>query len=81
MNLNQPYRQRSLVLKPAEQPQQLTVQYLALKQPEKFRGAGAESQKLQPLGCRLGEFTRLCSHCEQVSASFFRDSPSLLRSN
>lgn len=46
--LDQAYRQRVVVLKEAE-PQKLQAQYLALKQPEKFRGAGANPNLLSAL--------------------------------
>lgn len=47
--LQQPYRQRVILLKETEQPQQFQAQYLALKQPTKFRGAGANPSKLKEL--------------------------------
>lgn len=46
--LDQSYRQRVVVLKETE-PQRLQAQYLALKQPEKFRGAGANPTLLSTL--------------------------------
>ena len=46
--LDQPYRQRVMVLKAIE-GEQLQVQYLALKQPEQFRGAGANPALLAHL--------------------------------
>jgi hypothetical protein len=58
--LNQPYRQRVVVL--SENGDRLQAQYLALKHPDQFRGAGAdagllnklEASDLEPLpGCVL----------------------------
>ena len=49
LQLNRPYRQRIIVLKETENPQLFQAQYLALKQPEKFLGAGAKPEKLQEL--------------------------------
>ena len=45
--LDQPYRQRVIVLKATEEPQKLQAQYLALKQPEKFRGVGANPSEAE----------------------------------
>lgn len=49
INLNQPYRQRILVLKETANPQQLLAQYLAFKQPEKFRGAATNLNLLHQI--------------------------------
>lgn len=46
--LEQAYRQRVIMLKETEQAQ-FQVQYLAFKQPEKFRGGGANPQKLMQI--------------------------------
>lgn len=46
---DRPYRQRVVLLKETEQSQQFQAQYLALKQPEKFRGAGANPSLLSTL--------------------------------
>ena len=46
--LEQTYRQRVILLQETEQSH-LQVQYLALKQPEKFRGAGANPSRLNQL--------------------------------
>lgn len=46
--LEQAYRQRVIMLKETQQAQ-FQVQYLALKQPEKFRGGGANPQKLMQI--------------------------------
>ncbi|WNZ22527.1 hypothetical protein HJG54_06420 [Leptolyngbya sp. NK1-12] len=47
--LDAPYRQRILVLQPSDNPQQGRAQYLAFKQPERFKGAGAQPERLQTL--------------------------------
>ncbi len=47
--LDAPYRQRILVLRPSDNPQQGRAQYLAFKQPERFKGAGAQPERLQTL--------------------------------
>jgi hypothetical protein len=44
-----PYRQRIVVLQTTENPQQLQAQYLALKQPDRFRGAGVNPSLLNAL--------------------------------
>lgn len=44
-----PYRQRILVLRETEDFQQIQIQYLALRQPEQFRGAGANRDRLANL--------------------------------
>lgn len=47
--LDQSYRQRVMVLSQVEGTDQLHVQYLGLKQPEKFQGAGANPSLLAKL--------------------------------
>lgn len=47
LSLDCPYRQRVVILKRAGD--RIQAQYLALKQPDQFQGAGADSQKLQKL--------------------------------
>ncbi|MBF2047910.1 MAG: chromophore lyase CpcT/CpeT [Elainella sp. C42_A2020_010] len=47
--LDAPYRQRILVLQPSDNLQQGRAQYLAFKQPERFKGAGAQPERLQTL--------------------------------
>jgi hypothetical protein len=49
LSLDKPYRQRVLVLDAASDPQQLQVQYLAFKQPDRVRGAGANPDLLQAI--------------------------------
>jgi hypothetical protein len=60
--LNNPYRQRVLVLKPTPDPEVCEAQYFAFKQPDRFKGAGANPALLTSLslddlerlpGCRL----------------------------
>jgi hypothetical protein len=51
LQLDKPYRQRILMIQPvqsAAEPQ-LQVQYLALRQPEQFRGGGADPTRLASL--------------------------------
>lgn len=45
--LNQPYRQRVIVL--SEKGDRIQAQYLALKHPDQFRGAGADADLLNKL--------------------------------
>lgn len=47
--LDQPYRQRILVLQETASPNQLRVQYFAVPSPEQVRGAGANPALLQAL--------------------------------
>lgn len=47
--LDKPYRQRVLILQELSS-ERIQVQYLALKHPEQFCGAGANSEQLQSLG-------------------------------
>lgn len=49
IKLDQPYRQRIMLIKHDEQTQELKIQYLAFKQPEKFKGAGVNAQLLETL--------------------------------
>lgn len=49
VNLNQPYRQRVVVLKETPHSQQFQAEYLALKQRDKFLGAGANPDLLRNL--------------------------------
>lgn len=46
IKLDQPYRQRILVLKPSNDTHQFIGQYYGLKEPSKFRGAGANPNLL-----------------------------------
>lgn len=69
--LDQAYRQRVMVLSQVTGTNQLQVQYLALKQPGKFRGAGANPNLLTKL--TLADLERLpgCSLVvEQQNATF-----------
>jgi CpeT/CpcT family (DUF1001) len=47
--LDQPYRQRVIMLQTTENPQQLRAQYFGFKQPDRFRGAGANPDRLSSL--------------------------------
>lgn len=47
--LDQPYRQRVVVLQPTSQPDRLQAQYFACKQPDRLRGAGANPEILNSL--------------------------------
>ncbi len=49
VKLDQPYRQRILVLKPSDDPNQLVGQYYGFKDPNKFRGAGTNPHLLSQL--------------------------------
>ncbi|MGP1383262.1 MAG: chromophore lyase CpcT/CpeT [Thainema sp.] len=46
LHLDQPYRQRLMLLKPDTDPQILQVQYLAFRDPSQFRGAGTNPERL-----------------------------------
>lgn len=46
LHLDQPYRQRLMLLKPGATPETLQVQYLAFRDPSRFRGAGANPERL-----------------------------------
>jgi hypothetical protein len=47
--IDRPYRQRVIVLQETGQLQQFQAQYLAFKQPDRFRGAGANVDRLTTL--------------------------------
>ncbi|MBD3882825.1 chromophore lyase CpcT/CpeT [Phormidium tenue FACHB-886] len=49
LQLDRPYRQRIAVLQPTADPQIQRVQYWGFKQPDLFRGAGANPQQLERL--------------------------------
>jgi hypothetical protein len=49
LTLDQPYRQRIMLLQAQPMAEHLQVQYLAFKNPEHFAGAGAHPQRLQNL--------------------------------
>ena len=49
LQLDRPYRQRLAVLQPTGDPQIFRVQYWAFKQPDRFKGAGANPQRLDSL--------------------------------
>lgn len=46
LHLDQPYRQRLMLLKPGADAQTLEVQYLAFRDSSQFRGAGANPERL-----------------------------------
>lgn len=47
--LDNPYRQRVVILQPTADPQRLRAEYRAFKQPERVRGAGANPSLLDSL--------------------------------
>jgi hypothetical protein len=60
--LDAPYRQRIVILKPTSEPQVWQAEYRAFRQPERFKGAGANPSLLEVLqlndlealpGCQL----------------------------
>ncbi len=70
--LDQTYRQRVMVLSEIEGKHQLQVQYLALKQSEKFRGAGANPSLLAELTLADLEWLPGCSlTVEQQNDTFY----------
>ncbi|MBF1999890.1 MAG: chromophore lyase CpcT/CpeT [Synechococcales cyanobacterium M58_A2018_015] len=58
--LDQPYRQRILVLQETASPDQLRVQYFAVPSPEQVRGAGANPALLQALDPAALEYLPGC---------------------
>jgi hypothetical protein len=59
--LDQPYRQRVVVLKPTANPRQLQAQYLAFKQPAQVKGAGANPDLLNGLSLADLEYLPGCA--------------------
>lgn len=49
LSLDNPYRQRILILQPTADPEQLRAEYRAFKQPEQFKGAAANPDRLKTL--------------------------------
>lgn len=70
--LDQAYRQRVMVLSEIAGTHQLQVQYLALKQPEKFRGAGANPGLLAELTLADLEWLPGCSLVVEQQNNTFR---------
>jgi hypothetical protein len=49
LKLEQPYRQRVLVIQPATATDPIMIQYYAFKQPQQWRGSGITPQQLESL--------------------------------
>ncbi|HEY9626153.1 MAG TPA: chromophore lyase CpcT/CpeT [Coleofasciculaceae cyanobacterium] len=75
LNSDRPYRQRILELKPTSDAQVFQAQYWAFRQPEKFKGAGANPQLLETLSLENLEALPGCSLTVKQSGSGFKAEP------
>lgn len=73
--LDRPYRQRVILLQEVE-PQTFQAQYLALKHPEQFQGAGADFDRLKTLGADDLEQLPGCRLDISQQAGWFEAQPS-----
>jgi hypothetical protein len=62
--LNNPYRQRVFLLKPAEQSDQFQAQYFGFHQPDRVRGAGLNPERLN--GITLDDLAPLPGCCLNI---------------
>lgn len=73
--LDAPYRQRIVVLQPSDHPQQGRAVYRAFKQPERFKGAGAQPGRLQSLSLDDLELLPGCELTITHTADRFKAEP------
>lgn len=75
--LDAPYRQRIVILKPTVDPQQWQAEYKAFKQPERFKGAGANPDLLKALTLNDLETLPGCELTITYQADRFKAEPEL----